>query len=229
MEKRALTLTVGEAIRRIRKRLGKNTTEFGRMVGSTSASISRYENGKMPPSRSMAMLFLTLAKTDEEKEPLSRLIAGDMDAPEESPIAELRAATRMAPSVFAAVLDCSESELEALENGTERVSHQTLEALKQLAIRSNRPDLAVVLGGPWGVRHVIEPGETLISAGKVDGPRRGAENKPIRLDDRAKWHELLDEILSSEDEDAIIAVQHNLVVFGKTVRMGRKSEKKKSG
>jgi transcriptional regulator with XRE-family HTH domain len=222
-------LTVGEAIRRIRKRLGKNTTQFAELVASTSASISRYENGKLTPSRSMVLLLQNLAETDEERAPLEEFLRlGAKKTPhtpvrdEENPIAQIRAVSRMAPAVFAAILGCSESDVLRLERGQAQPSKEVAEQLASIATRAGHPELAVAVGA-WAVRHVIAPGETLITSARVD-------NKKIRSSDSAMWHELLEEILSSGDEDAIIAVQHNLVVFGKTVRLGRKSEpKKKSG
>jgi DNA-binding transcriptional regulator YiaG len=229
-------LRVGEAIRRIRKRLGKNTTEFATMVGSTSGSISRYENGQQIPSMPMVLLLRSLAQTEEEKRPLDEIALGRKPSLNEpvnvpdNPISEIRAVSRMAPAVFAAVLRCSEDELRKLEEGSIKASQVLNERLKKLAVQHGRPDLAVALGGEWAVRHVIHPGETLITTGMIDGRDGGGENERIQPDDRQIWRDLLDEILSSGDEDAIIAVQHNLVVFGKTVRLGRKSQpKKKSG
>jgi putative zinc finger/helix-turn-helix YgiT family protein len=47
----------GPEIRFLRKRLGKKSSEFGRLIGVTSEQVSRWENGHNPPERSADKLI----------------------------------------------------------------------------------------------------------------------------------------------------------------------------
>jgi transcriptional regulator with XRE-family HTH domain len=224
-------LTFGEAVRRIRKRLGKNTTQFAAIIGSTASSISRYENGKLAPGVPVAMLLRNLAETDDEKGPIEAFIEGRYANPSvaaaDNPISAIREVSRLAPAVFSAMLGCSESSIRRFESGEAKPPRDVVERLQSLAVRYGHADLAVSAGENWKVRRVVHPGETLISTAKIDVEKGGGENRPIRAPVATMWHDLLDEILGSGNEDAIIAVQHNLVVFGNYVRAHRKSPKKK--
>jgi DNA-binding transcriptional regulator YiaG len=206
-------LTIGEAIRRIRRRLNKNTTEFGYLLGSTSASVSRYENGKLNASKPVLRLLLTMAETAEERSPILRALGEEVSVEREQGgqvISEIRKASGMSSALFAAVLGCSETDLHAMERGEAHPDKDLVERLHSVAARIDRADLAVSLSsGSWLPTRVIYPGETLISTGRI------ASRKDSKY---SEWHTLLEEILSSGEEDAIVAVQHNLVVFGNYVR-----------
>lgn len=56
-------MTIGEAVRRIRKRLGMNQMQFSEMVGCQLNTISRYELGKFPPGPITLMRILQIAKS----------------------------------------------------------------------------------------------------------------------------------------------------------------------
>jgi transcriptional regulator with XRE-family HTH domain len=60
---------LAKAIKSIRKRLGKNTTEFAQMLGINQATISRHEAGKSMPGFITLGRLLALAE-EAEKEPL---------------------------------------------------------------------------------------------------------------------------------------------------------------
>ena len=47
----------GPEIRFLRKRLGKKSSEFGRLIGVTSEQVSRWENSHNPPERSADKLI----------------------------------------------------------------------------------------------------------------------------------------------------------------------------
>ena len=82
-----------------------------------------------------------------------------------------------------------------------------IERLKSLAVKHDKSDLALALtSDEWKVRHVIEPGETLISQRPPSYPR--AYNPRNQA-----WHDMLESILESGDEKAIKAVEPNLVIF----------------
>lgn len=53
---------IGSAIRNIRKSLGKTMAEFAGMIGCKQSTVSRYESGRLLPSRAVLMLLLQLAK-----------------------------------------------------------------------------------------------------------------------------------------------------------------------
>lgn len=62
---------LSKAVRSIRKRLGLNMTAFAERIGAGQSTVSRYESGKMLPSRSVLMLLLGHAEGDE-REPILR-------------------------------------------------------------------------------------------------------------------------------------------------------------
>ena len=53
---------IGIAIRNTRNRLGKTMAEFAEMIGCRQSTISRYESGRLTPSRTVLLLLLQLAK-----------------------------------------------------------------------------------------------------------------------------------------------------------------------
>jgi transcriptional regulator with XRE-family HTH domain len=53
---------IGSAIRNTRKSLGKTMAEFAEMIGCKQSTISRYEAGKLTPSRAVLILLLQLSK-----------------------------------------------------------------------------------------------------------------------------------------------------------------------
>jgi len=61
--------TLGVAIRAVRERLGKTMAEFAEMIGCRQSTVSRYEAGKLIPSRTVQLLLLQLAEVPE-KQPL---------------------------------------------------------------------------------------------------------------------------------------------------------------
>lgn len=60
---------VSRAIRSIRQRRGESMVQFAERLGLTQGSVSRYEAGKLQPSRSILLLLLQLAEGDE-REPI---------------------------------------------------------------------------------------------------------------------------------------------------------------
>jgi transcriptional regulator with XRE-family HTH domain len=53
---------IGSAIRNTRKSLGKTMAEFAEMIGCKQGTVSRYEAGRLTPSRAVLILLLQLAK-----------------------------------------------------------------------------------------------------------------------------------------------------------------------
>ncbi len=53
---------IAVAIRNTRKRLGKTMAEFADMIGCTQSTVSRYESGRLRPSRTVLLLILQLAE-----------------------------------------------------------------------------------------------------------------------------------------------------------------------
>ena len=53
---------IGSAIRNTRVSLGKTMAEFAEMIGCKQSTISRYEAGRLTPSRAVLILLLQLAK-----------------------------------------------------------------------------------------------------------------------------------------------------------------------
>jgi transcriptional regulator with XRE-family HTH domain len=65
-------VTAAEAIRHIRKRLGKNQVEFGQILRCQHNTVSRYERGRLAPSPYVLIALLDLADDPEEKRALTR-------------------------------------------------------------------------------------------------------------------------------------------------------------
>lgn len=209
---------IEKVIRRIRTRRGQTQVEFARELGVRHSAVSRYEAGKLSPSRSIMLLLLQLAETDEEKQPLREALGETVEP--DNPIEEVRQFAGMSPAQFARAIGCAESDLVRFGSGEKDLPLAVLDRLKTLAVKAGRADLAIILSSDeWRVRRMLHPGETLISVGE---PAATASEKE-------KWCKLLEEILDSGEEDAIVAVQHNLMVFGRYVRSKRTQGKKKLG
>jgi transcriptional regulator with XRE-family HTH domain len=58
-------MSIGEAIRALRKRLKKNQAEFGRLLGCEQNTISRYELGKFTPNPLVLLQLQNLAGPEE--------------------------------------------------------------------------------------------------------------------------------------------------------------------
>jgi transcriptional regulator with XRE-family HTH domain len=56
-------MTVADAVRRVRKRLGKNQTEFANMLRCQRNTVSRYELGSFSPGPVVLMSLLQLAES----------------------------------------------------------------------------------------------------------------------------------------------------------------------
>jgi DNA-binding XRE family transcriptional regulator len=130
-------------------------------------------------------------------------------------IVELRTRLKLNQVDFAKLLGKSLQSLRNYEKHPEDVRDEVVDRLKTIAAEHGFGDLATLFSSEdWNVRRVFEPTETLISS-----KTKPALQPPQR---HHKWHSLLDEILDSEDGDAVSAVQSNLVVFGKYVRDKKK-------
>jgi transcriptional regulator with XRE-family HTH domain len=64
---------LGNTIKRLRQRLGQTMAEFSETIGTQQSTISRYESGRIPPSKSILILLLLLADEDEKPEILKAL------------------------------------------------------------------------------------------------------------------------------------------------------------
>ena len=186
------------------------------MVGLTAASISRYENSKLAARRTVLKAFLRLAETEEEKAPLLAALASepvDQAAGEpENPIAALRLLRGTSKERFAREIGTTVAELNRLEEGGGNLRPDVLENLKTISARVRRPDLGVRLTSEeWKVQTVIYPMKE----------KHVKVTEPVLNPDKAFWHGLLEEVLDSQEQDAIVAVQHNLMVFGRYVRTKR--------
>ena len=98
---------------------------------------------------------------------------------------------------------------------------EVIERLKIMAVEVGLADVAIALGrsDSWEVRRVFHPSETIITQPKSDAAPGGP---PRHGDD---WHQMLSAILQSGNEEAIRAVQSNLVVFSKYVSAPQKTRK----
>jgi transcriptional regulator with XRE-family HTH domain len=66
-----VVLSIDEAIKAVRVRLGLGMVEFGRLIGSHQGTVSRYESGQSDnKARSTLILLLLLAGNDDEKKPI---------------------------------------------------------------------------------------------------------------------------------------------------------------
>jgi transcriptional regulator with XRE-family HTH domain len=64
-------LSIDEAIKAVRVRLGLGMVEFGRLIGSHQGTVSRYESGQSEnKTRSTLILLFLLAQNDDEKKPI---------------------------------------------------------------------------------------------------------------------------------------------------------------
>jgi transcriptional regulator with XRE-family HTH domain len=126
---------------------------------------------------------------------------------DENPVRRLRRELGMNRADFGRAIGKSHQTVGNYESGI-RVPPDVVERMKQLAAEHALADIALELSSDdWQVRHVIEPGETLISSARpIPGP--GNYNPANQA-----WHDMLETILESGDKKAIEAVQPNLVLF----------------
>ena len=85
-----------DRIKRIRKDLGMNQTEFGEELGVTLAAYSKYETGKVVPDKSVRMLICTKFNVNE-----TWLETGEGNPYKEGLIPSLMHALRQMPEVRA--------------------------------------------------------------------------------------------------------------------------------
>lgn len=144
-------------------------------------------------------------------------------------VKKLRTALGMSQVKFGDAIGRSLGSVQQYERGVP-FPDEVRERMMSLAAEHGLADLAIEISGKrWGVRHVLNPGEHLISESKrskgIDSHAKAGENTPSRSVP-SDWHALLEEILTSGELDAITAVQHNLVVFGRYVRARRAGKKR---
>lgn len=131
-----------------------------------------------------------------------------------NPLKELRAALGWSQNDLAREIGKSYASVQQYEQG-KRVPPDVVEKLKTIAAKHGFADIALRLSSDdWQVTRVLHPGETLISQAKRNLQRRNPEES-------VDWHALLEEVLSSGQDDAINAVQSNLVCFTRLVRTRR--------
>lgn len=85
-----------DRIKRIRKDLNMNQTEFGEAIGVTLAAYSKYETGKVVPDKSIRLLICSKFGVNE-----TWLETGEGDPYSENLIPRLSAALMRMPSVCA--------------------------------------------------------------------------------------------------------------------------------
>ena len=78
---RNLLESLGKTITTVRRRLKMTMTEFASLIGSDNSTISRYEAGRIIPSKPVLILLLLLAHAEERKPFMEALGVG-----EETPI-----------------------------------------------------------------------------------------------------------------------------------------------
>lgn len=109
----------------------------------------------------------------------------------------------MSQSDFARAIDRSLQMVRNYENGAKPPA-AVIERLQTLAVEHGRADLGLALGDEWEVKHVIKPGETLITTARPAGSYN-PKNKEL--------HDMLELVLESGVKKAIEAVVPNLVLF----------------
>lgn len=120
---------------------------------------------------------------------------------------------------FGQAIGRSLQSVRAYEKHPADVTPEIAETIKALAIQHGHGDLAALLSSDDGyvVRGVFPSREKIVS--------------PAAKPRHQEFHEMLDEVLDAEDEDATPAVKSNLITFVKYVRskQGKRQEKKKTG
>jgi hypothetical protein len=164
----------------------------------------------------------------------------------DNPVLELRERLRLNQVKFSILLDRHVASVRLYEKHPEDVTDEMRAVMRSIAQSHGYADLAAafatpqsgapaiaaetldpdavitaVANGKYAPKHVIQPGETLISAGKKVAKR------PVF--DVPRLHGLLDEILDSGNPDAIQAVVPNLEVFAKYVRISPPQQRRSRG
>jgi DNA-binding transcriptional regulator YiaG len=223
-----------EMIRAIRRRLGDNQTQFAARIGTKQNTVSQYESGKLEPGKAVLLNLQRLAVTDEEKQAFAVWLGAD-DPPDpaeerDNIVFQIRQAAKLGVATFAGEIGVGQFDVAAYESGEEVPPPKVVKRLQRIATNAGRADLALILSSDdWKVKAIFHPGETFISTTNrgVERPMKRADNNENRLTEREQAHALLDKIYDSGEEDAIVAVYHNLVVFGNYVGARRKSPGKK--
>jgi ParB-like chromosome segregation protein Spo0J len=142
-----------------------------------------------------------------------------------NPCRELRELLGVSQVEFARLINRSMQSVRSYEKHPEDIPAEVIERIQSLAAETGHADWAVpLLSDEWRVVAVIHPGETLIGAPK------SKKTYPPGIPGRAELHAILDEILDSENPDAIGAVVPNLVLFRKfvNIKSGNKKIVRKS-
>ena len=132
---------------------------------------------------------------------------------DDSPIRRLRAHLRLSQVDFGKLIGRSHQTVANYEKGLE-VPDDVTENFKTIAAEHGLADLAVEFSSDeWRVRTLIHP--------PADFARRqtrsSAAAPPALNVDRQATHALLDALLDSGNEDAILAVRHMLRYFAATI------------
>jgi ParB-like chromosome segregation protein Spo0J len=141
-----------------------------------------------------------------------------------NPCRELRELLAVNQADFGRLIGRSFQSVRAYEKHPSDIPADVIERIKSLAAERGHADWAVFLSSDeWRAVSVLQPGETLIGARQTEGPRP----KLATTRDPATLHSMLDDILESEDPDAIQAVVPNLELFHKWVKLKGKNKAKR--
>lgn len=128
----------------------------------------------------------------------------------ENLLKKLRGLLGITQSELATLLEKSYSSIQGWEAG-KRIPKDVIERMKAIAAQRGHADFAVAL-----------PGEPHFPV-KTIPARRDDHRQPETAHDQRhdEYHQMLDEILNSNDPDAAPAVKSNLVTFVKYIRTKR--------
>jgi transcriptional regulator with XRE-family HTH domain len=203
-------------IRRTRLALNLSQVEFARLIGKSHQSVQGYEKAGSAPEDVMQRIRALAV----EKMLVSEVAEIDGSP---SPVAALRGHLGMDAKSFARDVGCTVAELSVYESGG-NVERVHLRRMQELAREKDLITLAVQLGGEeWNVDRIHHPTGHVVHQGK-----RAASPSSPYAPANAPWHDLLEEVLESGNDEAKGAVQSNLVVFGKYVRASTRPASKKS-
>jgi DNA-binding transcriptional regulator YiaG len=135
-------------------------------------------------------------------------------------VLKLRNALGMSQIEFAQLVGKGYSSIRNYERGVPPPD-DVAEKLVQLAVEHGMADLALQLKGEFGVRRVLEPGETLISTARKPKAKAAAPSASSVAPgaDRDRLHAMLDEVLDSGDPAAVSAVVSNIQVSTGFIRL----------
>lgn len=77
-------MTLGQSIKSIRKHLGETLVQFAARLGTDNSVVSRYENDRVVPSRSMLLLIAPYAETPAEKSALAKALGSNTELDKQS-------------------------------------------------------------------------------------------------------------------------------------------------